>query len=66
MPAGRVWVTHLSWVGGGQYTSVHRTKPGAEKRLGFKARQLGIDLALIDEGVDTVNSYGLSYLEVER
>lgn len=65
MTAGRVWVAVLDW-GEGRYTSVHRTKPGAERRLSEKATALGIHLDLIDSGVDTKNTYGISYLEVER
>lgn len=60
----RVHVMQLSWQHG-SYTSIHRTPEGAEQRLTEKAEALGIDLQLIEEGIDTVNSYGLSLLEVE-
>jgi hypothetical protein len=60
-----VYVTNLSWAGGGT-TSVHRSLRGAEKKLVKRAAELGIDLDLIDAGADTTNSYGLSYLRVEK
>lgn len=63
-PTPTVWVTHLEWPGG-MYTSVHRSKAGAQERLTEKAASLGISLARIDSGENVVDSYGLSHLEVE-
>jgi hypothetical protein len=61
---GNVWVAELHWLGG-SWMSIHRSKGGALSRMTKHAKDLGIHLDLIDLGIDTVNSYGLSLLPVE-
>ncbi len=67
----KVIVVDVEWYGvhPGDYagwTSVHRTEAGAQKRLEARAKEMGLDLAAIDDGTDTSGStYSKSYLTLE-
>lgn len=67
----KVWVVEVEWYGpeGGDYagwTSVHRSRHGADARLIQRAAEYGLDLAAIDSGDDDSGStYGISELELE-